>query len=215
MIQQPILFSKELKTLEVTSEAFNNRTYIPTKYTCDGENINPPLNIQNIPLEAKSLVLVVDDPDALAGTWVHWIVWNILPASKIKEKSVPGIEGINDFRKQKNVKAWLILGHLAVAYSGDIKPDAHPEHQGAWPADVFYADMDGEWTDTSVTSINGTYAANHNIPGDGKLEQSYITYALKFQIRRMFFSSFPPFYFSYFPLHFLVLCYVIIISLLF
>lgn len=100
MIQQPILLSKELKTLEVTSEAFNNRTYIPTKYTCDGENINPPLNIHNIPLEAKSLVLVVDDPDALSGNWVHWIVWNILPASKIKEKTVPGIEGINDFKKQ-------------------------------------------------------------------------------------------------------------------
>lgn len=100
MIQQPIPLSKELKTLEVTSEAFNDRTYIPTKYTCDGENINPPLFIKNIPLNTKSLVLIVDDPDALSGIWVHWLVWNIPPSSKIKERSIPGIEGMNDFRKQ-------------------------------------------------------------------------------------------------------------------
>jgi Raf kinase inhibitor-like YbhB/YbcL family protein len=100
MIQQPIPLSKELKVLEVTSEAFNDRTYIPIKYTCDGENINPPLSVENIPEEAKCLVLIVDDPDAPSGTWVHWLVWNIPPSGKIKEKSVPGIEGTNDFKKQ-------------------------------------------------------------------------------------------------------------------
>lgn len=99
MILQPIPLSKELKTLEITSDAFNDRTYIPTKYTCDGENINPPLTIHNIPPETNSLVLVVDDPDALSGVWVHWIVWNIPPSGKIKEKTVPGTQGINDFRK--------------------------------------------------------------------------------------------------------------------
>ena len=99
MILQPISLSKELKTLEITSEAFNDRTYIPIKYTCDGENVNPPLTIHNIPLETKSLVLIVDDPDALSGVCVHWIVWNIPPSGKIKEKTVPGIEGINDFKK--------------------------------------------------------------------------------------------------------------------
>lgn len=103
MIQQPIPLSKELKTLEVTSEAFNDRTYIPAKYTCDGENINPPLSVHNIPYETKSLVLMIDDPDALSGIWVHWIVWNIPPSGKIKEKSVPGIEGTNDFKKQNYV----------------------------------------------------------------------------------------------------------------
>ncbi len=103
MILQPIPLSKELKTLEITSDAFNDRTYVPTKYTCDGENINPPLTIHNIPPETKSLVLVVDDPDALSGVWVHWIVWNISPSGKIKEKTVPGIQGINDFRKHNYI----------------------------------------------------------------------------------------------------------------
>ena len=100
---------------------------------------------------------------------------------------------INDYTTHTNVKAVLILGHLAVPYSGDIKPDAHPEHQGAWPADVYYADMDGEWTDTSVTSINGTYAANHNIPGDGKWDQSIIPSALELQIGRIDLSDMPAF----------------------
>jgi len=90
---------EDIRTLNVTSEAFAPHTYIPSKYTCDGENINPPLNIDNIPKDAKSLALIIDDPDAPIRTWVHWIVWNIPPSKKIKEKSIPGIEGVNDFRQ--------------------------------------------------------------------------------------------------------------------
>lgn len=100
MIKQHVPFSKELKTLIVTSESFKDHSYIPATYTCDGENINPPLRLQHIPREAKSLVLIIDDPDALSGTWTHWMVWNIPPSGKIKENSIPGIEGMNDFGKQ-------------------------------------------------------------------------------------------------------------------
>jgi hypothetical protein len=90
---------EDIRTLNVTSEAFAPYTSIPKKYTCDGENVNPPLTIGNIPKETKSLALIVDDPDAPIRTWVHWIVWNIPPSKKIKEKCIPGIEGINDFRQ--------------------------------------------------------------------------------------------------------------------
>jgi len=100
MVSQQILISKDIKTLDVTSSAFEYHKDIPIKYTCDGENINPPLTIKNIPHEAKSLVLIVDDLDAPIRPWVHWIVWNILPSGKIVENSVPGIEGWNDFGNQ-------------------------------------------------------------------------------------------------------------------
>ena len=89
-----------MKELAVTSPAFENRGIIPTKYTCDGDDVNPPLNVEGIPEGAQSLVLIVDDPDAPMGTWDHWIVWNIPPAGKIEENSVPGIEGLNDFRRR-------------------------------------------------------------------------------------------------------------------
>ena len=88
-----------MRNLVVTSPAFVDGEYIPSKYTCDGDDVNPPLNIRGIPEGTKSLVLIVDDPDAPIGTWVHWVVWNIPPKGEIGEDSVPGTEGLNDFRK--------------------------------------------------------------------------------------------------------------------
>ena len=81
--------------LAVKSSAFENHTLIPGKYTCDGEEVNPPLTIYGIPTEAKTLVLIVDDPDASGGTFDHWLVWNISTTGKIYENSTPGTQGIN------------------------------------------------------------------------------------------------------------------------
>ena len=84
--------------LKITSTAFSHMNRVPPKYTCDGDDVNPPLSIEGIPEGTKSLVLIVDDPDAPLGNWDHWIVWGILPeTSFIAENSVPGIEGLNDF----------------------------------------------------------------------------------------------------------------------
>lgn len=86
--------------MRITSPTFEHNSSIPAKYTCDGENISPPLNIEQIPDNAKSLVLIVDDPDAPAGTWVHWLIWNINPnTSSIQENSIPpnSIEGTTSF----------------------------------------------------------------------------------------------------------------------
>jgi hypothetical protein len=85
--------------LIITSSAFENNKLIPRKYTCDGEDVNPPLGIEEVPEGTKSLVLIVDDPDASMGTWDHWIVWDIPSTNKIGENTVPGVEGLNSFRK--------------------------------------------------------------------------------------------------------------------
>jgi len=88
--------------MRITSPAFENNAMIPSKYTCDGADINPPLEFHDVPQNASSLVLIVDDPDAPVGTWVHWIVYNINPDCRIvNENSIPsgGIQGLNDFRK--------------------------------------------------------------------------------------------------------------------
>ena len=88
------------KQLNISSIAFKADEMIPSKYTCDGVNINPPLDIKYIPEKAKWLALIVDDPDAPTGTWVHWVVWNIPVTHHIKENEVHGTEGINDFQQQ-------------------------------------------------------------------------------------------------------------------
>jgi len=84
--------------MKLSSPEFENNDYIPKKFTCQGDDISPVLIIEDIPNEARTFALIVDDPDAPMGTWVHWVVYNI-PAtmSQIKEDSIPGIQVMNNF----------------------------------------------------------------------------------------------------------------------
>lgn len=91
--------SPEYKPLQISSPAFEVNQSIPSNYTCEGKDINPPLEISGIPEKARSLALIVDDPDAPVKTWVHWLVWNIPITHHIKENSVPGEQGMNDFKR--------------------------------------------------------------------------------------------------------------------
>ena len=97
MIQ--LVTETDIRLLEVSSSAFNENSFIPEKYTCDGYNVSPPLDIKNIPAETKSMAIIVDDPDAPISTWVHWLVWNIPVQHHIKENTVLGNQGFNDFGK--------------------------------------------------------------------------------------------------------------------
>lgn len=121
---KPIVPEKEAKpmveqkgNLSLTSSAFESGGNIPDKYTCLGENVNPPLNVSGVPQEAQSLVLIVDDPDAPAGTWDHWLLFNVDPTvTKVEENSVPSsaLLGTTSFGDRK--------------YGGPCPPPGPPHH---------------------------------------------------------------------------------------
>jgi hypothetical protein len=87
-------------SMKITSPEFENNQLIPRKFTCEGEDISPALIIEDIPPEAKSLALIVDDPDAPMGTWVHWVVFDIPVISRIDENTIPARQGINNFGRK-------------------------------------------------------------------------------------------------------------------
>jgi len=84
--------------MQIQSNAFEQNQPIPREYTCDGENISPPLTFVDVPRETKSLAVVVDDPEAVVGTFDHWIVWNLPPDTKeLSEGANVEIQGRNDY----------------------------------------------------------------------------------------------------------------------
>ncbi|MBN1492607.1 MAG: YbhB/YbcL family Raf kinase inhibitor-like protein [Candidatus Omnitrophica bacterium] len=87
--------------MELSSKAFYNNKVMSQRYTRFGANVNPPLTIKNIPEGTTSLALIVDDPDAPAKTWVHWVMFNIPVTDEIKERGTPGVQGKNDFGNNK------------------------------------------------------------------------------------------------------------------
>jgi hypothetical protein len=81
--------------MKLTSPDFTDNGNLPAKFTADGREINPALNIEGIPQGTQSLVLIMDDPDAPRGTFTHWVVFDIPATGRIEEDSVPGKLGLN------------------------------------------------------------------------------------------------------------------------
>ena len=93
-----------------------------------------------------------------------------------------------------NVRSVFLFGHVPVPYSGDIVPDGHnPNHRGAWPADIYYADIDWTWGDAVITSTNATDARQHNRPGDGKFDFSTATMLADLEVGRVDLANLPQF----------------------
>ena len=99
--------SQNAKDIKLSSTAFKDGEAIPSQYTCDGVNVSPPLEWSGVPKSAKTVAIIADDPDAPAGTWVHWVLYNLpgenigmvenLPA--IDNLKAGGFQGKNDFEK--------------------------------------------------------------------------------------------------------------------
>jgi Raf kinase inhibitor-like YbhB/YbcL family protein len=94
----------EVLRMQVTSSAFEEGGLIPRKYTCDGDNISPPLSWESVPEETRSIALIADDPDALSGTFVHWVLCGLPPDVQELPEDIPndeatsvGAQGVNDF----------------------------------------------------------------------------------------------------------------------
>lgn len=109
--------------MKLTSSAFENNETIPTAYTCEGENISPPLSWSGVPNKAKSLALIVDDPDAPSGTFTHWVAYNLPPmppnlaeGASLSDRLSEGLrEGLNSFGEQ--------------GYGGPCPPRGGGEHR--------------------------------------------------------------------------------------
>jgi Raf kinase inhibitor-like YbhB/YbcL family protein len=94
-------------SIQITSTAFADGQPIPAKYTCDGDDVSPPLQWTNAPVNTKSFALICDDPDAPVGAWVHWVAYNLpanatgLPEDVAKTQTIAGgaKQGLNDFRR--------------------------------------------------------------------------------------------------------------------
>ncbi|MBD0331431.1 MAG: YbhB/YbcL family Raf kinase inhibitor-like protein [Chitinophagaceae bacterium] len=132
--------------MKVESSAFKNGESIPAKYSCQGNDINPQLTFFDVPDSAKSLALIMDDPDAPGGTWVHWVIWNISPRTKqIDENSVPvnAVQGKNSWGRSSYggpcppsgthryyFKVYALDTNLSLSSSGDKKQlqDAMKDH---------------------------------------------------------------------------------------
>lgn len=118
--------------------------------------------------------------------------WNVIRHDVLRTGSVTHVKSliVSDYNSDPaNTTALFILGHVPVPYSGNINPDGHPDHLGAWPTDAYYADVNGTWTDVSVTSTTASPARTQNVPGDGKFDQSVIPSAIELQTGRVDLSS--------------------------
>ena len=122
--------------------------------------------------------------------------WKVLPFYVSRTASVPSVkEGIvSRYNAAPSMtKAVFIIGHVPVPYSGEVNIDGHPEHTGAYPADVYYGDINGTWTDVAVNNVSAADPRNHNVPGDGKFDQAFMPSDVELAVGRVDFANMPAF----------------------
>lgn len=121
--------------------------------------------------------------------------YRVIRRTVSQEQSVPSVKAViqEAYELIPDLTTAIIIGHVPVPYSGDIFPDAHHEHRGAWAADVYYAELNGNWTDETVDRATAFLSWNHNVPGDGKFDQGSIPTEVELQLGRVDFHQMPAF----------------------
>lgn len=149
------------------------------------------------------LLLVVDSTiaDSLQ-TELHRLMkdisndgWAVERIDVSPDDSVPEVKALiaAQYNSNPDLKSVLLFGHIPVPYSGELNPDGHPDHLGAWPADVYYAEMDGDWSDDYVDITTGSRPENWNTIGDGKFDDTYLPDNIDLQIGRVDLYNLPSF----------------------
>ncbi|MGB4847303.1 MAG: hypothetical protein WBP41_05255, partial [Saprospiraceae bacterium] len=122
--------------------------------------------------------------------------WRVVQHNVSRTATVPDVKAlvVSTYNiAPSSTKAVLIIGHVPIPYSGEINVDGHGDHTGAYPADVFYGDVNGVWTDVAINNITAGDPRNHNVPEDGKYDQNFIPSDLELQVGRVDFNNMPSF----------------------
>ncbi len=127
----------------------------------------------------------------LTGDGYHVLRHDVLPTATVPSVKALITGNVAAFPGQ--VKTVFVLGRVPVPYSGNIAPDGHGDHQGAWAADCYYAEVNGTWTDSTVNTTVASRPENDNVPGDGKFDQSSLPSDVDLAIGRVDFANMPAF----------------------
>jgi len=166
--------------------------------------INTGIEVPEISYRGKLILIIDSNFISPLATEISRLVadiegdgWEVVRHDVLRTGSVTHVKDliVNDYNSDTafTTKAVFILGHVPVPYSGNINPDGHSDHLGAWPADCYYGDVDGIWTDNFVTSTTASPPRTQNVPGDGKFDQSIVPSDIELQVGRVDFSGLPSF----------------------
>jgi Raf kinase inhibitor-like YbhB/YbcL family protein len=148
----PAVIAGGVDILSVSSPAFKNGDMIPSEYTCDGGGVNPEISVSQVPNGTQSLVLIIEDPDATAGTWIHWLMWNIPATLPVERADAPGVQGTNSWGRS--------------AYGGPCPPSGiHRYFFRVYALDINLSLQKGSTKTEVLSAMKGHILANGELIG--------------------------------------------------
>lgn len=148
------------------------------------------LIVDNSHTTALATELATLERDLVGDGWLV-VRHEVSPSATVAQVKATIVAAYN--AAPSTTRAVLLFGDIAVPHSGNYAPDAHTDHVGAWPADLYYGEMNGTWTDSSVNNTSSANSRNHNIPGDGKFDQDVAPGAIELMVGRVDLSEMPAF----------------------